>query len=145
MIYASYVEGIFIARDTLGESCLQSFEWISIRTQASLRVSLGFLHWFGNSLRCSQTYHNCFHGAHIPVIRDPCNSEGWAECPPRVRFSPEIDASKFTPHLLSHTPGGSQRLNYILLMQRGESEHSTAISFRPAKPDPLLPAKLVHL
>jgi len=38
------------------------------------------------------------------------------ECPPRVWYSPEIDASKFTLHILSGTPGGFQWLKYILLM-----------------------------
>ena len=96
--------------------CLQSFEWISIRIQASFRVSLGFLHWLGYSPRCSQTYHNRSHGAPIPVIRDSSYSEGRLQCPPRVWFSPQIDASKITLRLLSHTPGGSQWLKYILLM-----------------------------
>ena len=52
----------------------------------------------------------------VPVIRDPSYSEGQPECPPRVRYSPEIDASKFTLHILSDTPGVFQRLKYILLM-----------------------------
>jgi len=84
---------------------------------ASHRSSLGFLHWSGNSPRCSQTSHNCCHGAPIPVIRDPSHSDGRPECPPTVWFSPDIDASKFTLRLLSHTPGGSQWLKYILLMR----------------------------
>ena len=86
-------------------------------TQASLRVSLRFPHWLGNSPRWSQTYHNRSHSAPVPVIRGPSYSDGLPECPPRVWFSPDIDTSKFTLRLLSHTPGGSQRLNYILLMQ----------------------------
>jgi len=80
---------------------------------ASLRVSLGFPHWLGDSPRCSQSFHNCSRGASVPVIRDPSYSDGQPECPPRVCFSPEIDASKFTLRLLSHTPGGSQWLQYI--------------------------------
>jgi len=83
---------------------------------ASLTVSLGFPHWLGNSPRYSHTFHNCSHSAPIPVIRDPSYSEGQPECPPRVLYSREIDASKFTLHILSDTPGGSQRLKYILLM-----------------------------
>jgi len=43
-------------------------------------------------------------------------SEGRQECPPRVRDSPEIDASKFALHTLSDTPGGFKWLKYILLM-----------------------------
>jgi len=52
----------------------------------------------------------------VLVIRDLSYSEDRLECPPRVGHSPEIDASKFTLHILSDTPGGSQRLQYILLM-----------------------------
>jgi hypothetical protein len=77
---------------------------------ASLRVSLGFPHWLADSLRCSQTFHNPSHGAPVPVIRDSSYFEGWPECPPRVSYSAEIDASMFTLHILSDTPGGSQRL-----------------------------------
>ena len=75
---------------------------------ASLRVSLGFLHSLGDSPRYSQTSHNGSHGAPVPVIRDPSYSDGPPECPPRVWFSPEIDASKFILHILSDTPGGFQ-------------------------------------
>jgi len=66
--------------------------------------------------RCSQTYHNHPHGTAVPVIRDLGYSEGRQECPPRVWYSPEIDASKFTLHILSATPGGCLRLKYILLI-----------------------------
>jgi len=66
--------------------------------------------------RCSQIYHNHSHGTPVPVIRDLSNSKGWPECPPMVWYSPEIDASKFTLHILSDTPGGSQCLKYIVLM-----------------------------
>jgi len=66
--------------------------------------------------RCSQIYHNHSHGTPVPVIRDPSYSEGRPECPPRVWYSPEIGASKFTLHILSDTPGGFQWLKYILLM-----------------------------
>ena len=65
---------------------------------------------------CSRTYHNHSHGTPVPVIRDPSYSECRPECPPRVWYSPEIDASKFTLHILSDTPGVFQWLKYILLM-----------------------------
>ena len=68
------------------------------------------------ALRHSQSYHNHSHGTPVPVIRDLSYSEGWQECPPRVWYSPEIDASKFTLHILSDTPGVFQWLKYILLM-----------------------------
>jgi len=55
-------------------------------------------------------------GAPRPVASAPSYSEGRQECPPRVWYSPEIAASKFTLHILSDTPGGLQWLNYILLM-----------------------------
>jgi len=67
--------------------------------------------------RCSQTYHNHSHGTPVPVIRDPSYSEGRPECPPKVWYSPDIDPSEFTLHILSDTPGDFQWLNYILLMQ----------------------------
>jgi len=66
--------------------------------------------------RCSQTHHNHSHGTPWPVIRDLSYSEGWPECPPWVWYTPDIDASKFTLHILSDPSGGSQRLIYILLM-----------------------------
>jgi len=66
--------------------------------------------------RCSQTYHNHSHGTPVAVIRDPSYSEGRPECPPRVWYFPEIDPFKFTLHIISDTPGGFQRLKYILLM-----------------------------
>jgi len=66
--------------------------------------------------RCSQTYHNHCHGTPEPVIRDPSYSEGRPECPPGVWYSPEIDVSKYTLHILSDTPAGFQWLKYILLM-----------------------------
>jgi hypothetical protein len=45
-------------------------------------------------------------GAPRLVTDDPSYSEGRRECPPRVLYSPEIDASKFALHILSNTPGG---------------------------------------
>jgi hypothetical protein len=41
------------------------------KNPASLRVSLGFPHWLGDSPRGSQTFHNRSHGVQVPVIRDP--------------------------------------------------------------------------
>ena len=69
-----------------------------------------------SALRCSQTYHNHSHGTPVPVIRYLSYSEGRPQCPPIVWYSPEIDVSKFTLHILSDTSGGFQRLKYILLM-----------------------------
>ena len=51
------------------------------------------------------------------VTGAPSHFEGRQECPPRVSYSPEIDPSKFTLHILSDTPGGFQWLKYILLME----------------------------
>jgi len=50
------------------------------------------------------------------VAGAPSHSEGQQQSPPRVWYSPEIDASQFTLHILSDTPGGFQWLKYILLM-----------------------------
>ena len=65
------------------------------------------------------------------VAGAPSHSEGRQECPPRVWYSPEIDASKFTLHILSDTPGGFQWLKYIVLMlcntthRLGDGRHVT--------------------
>jgi hypothetical protein len=61
--------------------------------------------------RCFQTYYTHCYGIPIPVIRDPSYSQARQESPPRVRYSPEIAASKFTIHILSDTAGGFQRPN----------------------------------
>ena len=55
-------------------------------------------------------------GAPRLVVGASSYSESQQECPPRVWYSPEIDASRFTLHILSDTPGGLQWLKYILLM-----------------------------
>jgi len=65
--------------------------------------------------RCFQTYHNHSHRTPAETIRDPSYSEGRLECPPRVWYSPEIDTSNFTLHILSDTPGGFKWLIFILL------------------------------
>ena len=79
------------------------------------------------SPRCSQTYHKHFHGTPVPVIRDRSYSEGWQEFPPRVWYSPEIDASKFTLNILSDTSGGFQWLKYILLMEQSQYLHTQSV------------------
>ena len=55
-------------------------------------------------------------GAPRLVAGTPSYSEGRQEWPPRDWYSPEIDTSKFTLHILWDTPGGFQWLKYILLM-----------------------------
>jgi hypothetical protein len=101
------------------------------KNQASLRVSLGFLHWLGDSSRCSQTSHHRSHGAPVPVIRDPSYSNCRPECPPRVWFSPEIEASKFTLRLLSDTPGSFQWLKCIFLMlSKMQDQKSVTLGWR---------------
>jgi len=44
----------------------------------------------------------------VPVIRDPSYSEGRSKCPPTVSHTSDIDASKYTLHIVSDTPGGTQ-------------------------------------
>jgi hypothetical protein len=66
--------------------------------------------------RCSHTYQNHSHGIAVTVIRDPSYSEAWQECPPKVSYSPEIDTSKSSLHILLDSPGVYQWLKYILLM-----------------------------
>ena len=50
------------------------------------------------------------------VVGGPSYSEGRQEGPHRVWYSPEIDASKFTLHILLDTPGGFQCIKYIFGM-----------------------------
>ena len=57
-------------------------------------------------------------GAPRLVAGAPSYSEGWQECPPRVWYSIEIEASEFTLHILSDTPGCFQWLKHILLMSK---------------------------
>jgi len=56
-------------------------------------------------------------GAPRLVVGASSCSDGRQECPPRVWYAPEIDASKITLHIISATPGGFQWLKYMLLMQ----------------------------
>jgi len=66
--------------------------------------------------RCVAGAPRCVAGAPRLFVSAPSYSEDQQECPPRVWYSPEIDASKFTLHILSDTPGGFQWLKYILLL-----------------------------
>jgi hypothetical protein len=59
-------------------------------------------------------------GAQRLVAGAPSYSEGRLECPASIWYSPEIDISKFTLHILSDTPGGVQWLKYILLIHPTE-------------------------
>jgi len=52
----------------------------------------------------------------IPGVYDSSHSEGLPDCPASVTYSPEVDTSQFTLHILSYPPGGSQWLKYIVLM-----------------------------
>ena len=89
--------------------CFQSCRWHSHVLPGAPKV-------LSSAPRCSQTYHNHSNGTPVPVISDPSSSDDLPECPPRVWYSPQIDASKFTLHIHSDTPGGFQWLKYILLM-----------------------------
>jgi len=61
-------------------------------------------------------------GAPKLLVGDSSYSEGRQECPPTVWYSHEIDASKFTLHIFSDTPGAFQCLKYILLMDGSKLE-----------------------
>jgi len=108
-------------------SYMQSTEWISTRTQTSLRVFLWFPRTFSNLpgahhvlcgiTRCFHTSLNDSDGPPVLVIRDPSYFHSRQEYPPKVWYFPEIDISKFTFHILSDTPLGSQCIKYILLIQ----------------------------
>jgi len=72
-----------------------------------------------NSLRRSKKFSNHYNTSHstpVPVIRHPSCFTGRPEYPPRVQYSPKIDALKFLLHILSDTPVGCHRLKYLLLM-----------------------------
>jgi len=101
------------------EACYQHTETGRQQSQTCRRSSQGLSRApkvLSGTPRGSQTYHNHSHGTPVRVIRDRSYSKGRPEYPPRVWYSPEIDASMFTLHILSDTPGGFQRLKYILLM-----------------------------
>jgi len=91
------------------QRCSESCHWRSQVLPSAPKVLSG-------TPRCSQTCHDHFYGTRVPVIRYLSFSEGQPECPLRVWYSPEIDASKFALHILSDTPGGFQWIKYILLM-----------------------------
>ena len=59
-------------------------------------------------------------GAPGAVIGASSWFEGRQQCPPSVWYSLEIDWYKFALQIIPDTPGGSQRLDYILLMHSGE-------------------------
>jgi len=97
--------------------CSQASHWRSQTCCQCSPVLPGVPKVLSGAPRCSQIYHNHSHGTTVPVISDPSYSEGRQECPRRVWYSAEIDASKFTHHILSDTAGGLQWLKYILLMR----------------------------
>jgi len=74
-------------------------------------------------------------GAPRLVAGAPSYSEGRQECPPRVWYSPAIDASKFTLHILSDTPGGFQWLKYILLMNGSRKPPASCLQPSAKRPN----------
>jgi len=94
----------------------QTCHWCSQICWWGSQVLPGSPKGHSSSPRCFQTYHNHSYGTPVAVVRDPSYSEGRQECPRRVWFSPEIDASKITLHILPDTPGFFQLLQYILRM-----------------------------
>jgi len=96
--------------------CSQDCRWHSQASCQHSQVLHCATKGISGARRFSQTYHIHSHGTSVPVIRDPSYTEGQQECPPRVWYSPEIEVSKFSLHILSDTPGGSQWLKYIVLM-----------------------------
>jgi len=101
----------------------QTWYWCCQRLPGLWLVLKGFspVLWAAPSVvstasRCFQTCHNHSQSTPVPVTRDSCYSECWQECPPRVWYFPEIDASKCTLHILSNIPGGFQCLKWIMLM-----------------------------
>jgi len=97
--------------------CSQTCHRHSQHCHWSFQVHPGAPKVLSGALRYSPTYHNHSHGTPVSVIRDSSYSKCQLQSPPRFWYSPEIDASKFSLHILSHTPGGSWWLQYILLIQ----------------------------
>jgi hypothetical protein len=97
--------------------CSQSCRHHSQHCHWSFEVLPGAPKVHSGALRYSPTYHNHSHDTPVSGFRDSSYSECQLECPPRVWYTPEIDASKFSLHILSDTPGGSWWLQYILLLQ----------------------------
>jgi len=112
--------------------CLQTCRWrsqvpwsLSSALPGALRLVVGPPRHVASAPRCSQVHPKfslALRGVLKPipitpvaVIRDPRYSEGRPEYPPRVWYSPEFDASKFTLHILTDTPGVFEWLEYILL------------------------------
>jgi len=83
------------------------------------------------ALRCSQICHKHSPGTPVPVTRDPSYSEGRQVWPPRVWYSPEIEASKSSLHILSDTSGVFWWLKYILQMMASKvsTEASVILTF----------------
>jgi len=99
--------------------CTQTCRQLTKTCRWRSQVLPGALKVLSGAARSSQTYPNHSPGTLVPVIRGLSDSKGRPECPPRVWYSPEIDASKFTLHILSDTPAGFQWLKYSVLMYRG--------------------------
>jgi hypothetical protein len=118
------------------KSRLQSSELTCIRILASLIVWLCFCHWFRDTPSCTQRspwcsdlrpnlsqslrlYSSTSYQTSLLLLNlsseIPVTLKARPECSPVVCYSPEIDPSKITLHILSDTPGDIQRLKYILL------------------------------
>jgi len=77
----------------------------------------GAPHVLSGTATYAQTYVMHSYGTSEPVIQDPRYLDGGqAECPPTFRFSPEIDPSKFTLHILLDTPWRFPLLKQNLLL-----------------------------
>ena len=96
--------------------CSQTCRQCSPTCRRHCQVLLGAHRVLSNAPKWSPTHHNHSHVTPRQVIKDLTDSEGQPECHPTVWYSPVIDTSNLTLHILSDTSGGSQRLNYILLM-----------------------------
>jgi len=106
----------------------QAWPWLSEALLGAPKVLYGALRYF-------QTYPNHSHGSAVNVISDSSYTEGRQKCPSRVWYSPQIDASKLTLHIISDSPGGFQWLKYILLMSIALNLIFTANTFSPIFPN----------
>jgi len=63
----------------------------------------------------------------VHVMTVPSYTGGWLVWSLEVLYSPQIDASTYTFHILSGTPGGFERLESIMLMLAASKEIGVAL------------------
>jgi len=98
--------------------CSQTCHWRFLACRRPFQILPSVPKLLSGALWCSETYHDHSHGTPVPVLRGSSFSQGRQEYSSRVWYSPEIDPSKFTLHILSDPHGVIQRLKFILSMSQ---------------------------